>query len=742
MYYSSMEPRYDHTKYEKEIYFLWEKSGAFSPRQARGKLPFTIIMPPPNASDPLHIGHARFVAIEDILTRYHRMKGEPTLWLPGADHAGIETQYIFEKKLAKNGKSRFDYVRETLYKMIWEYVQENKGTMESQLRQLGASCDWSRNKFTLDPKIINIVYKTFKKLYDDGLIYRGERMVNYCPRCGTSFSELEVNHVERDDSLYFLDYGAVTIATTRPETIFADVAVAINPKDEKNKNLIGKFANIPLINREVPIIADTLVDPKFGTGALKVTPGHDSTDFEISKKHKLPTISVIDKEGRMLNTPAKYTGMKAEKARQEVVADLETAKKIKKTEKLHHVVGVCYRDKGLIEPMISKQWFIKIDSLSKLALFAIRKGNVKFAAEKFKKIAINWLKNLKDWNISRQIVWGMRIPAWRCGRCLEWTITDGMEPKKCTSCGHENLTQDNDTFDTWFSSGQWPFATLLSGENSKLKAQSSPASPSEAGRAKLQIQVPDTEDFDYFYPTSVMETGYDILPFWVIRMIMLGLYATGEVPFKKVLLHGLVRDSQGEKISKSKGNVIDPLEMVQKYGADALRMGLIWGALVESDISLSEDNIRGQRNFSNKIWNIARFVLSNETQIRNPSGSDRRPKSEIRKKSSRTKNKDDQWILDELKTTTKKVTKALDNYRLNEAAEEIYEFVWNKFASNYLEKTKSRREEAQPTLEFVLKHALTLLHPFMPFVSEAIWSLGFARDKHIDLLITQSWPKS
>lgn len=730
-----MDKIYNHKDHEEKIYRLWEKSGAFTPRPTRGKLPFTIIMPPPNASDPLHIGHARFVAIEDILTRYHRMRGEPTLWLPGADHAGIETQYIFEKKLAKNGKSRFDYDRETLYKMIWEYVQENKGTMESQLRQLGASCDWSRNKFTLDPKIINIVYKTFKKLYDDGLIYRGERMVNYCPRCGTSFSELEVNHVERDDLLYYIDYGAVTIATTRPETIFADVAVAVNPTDIRYKHLVGKivrpssrlrrtsdstkmlsFAKIPLINREVPIIADSLVDPEFGTGALKVTPGHDAVDFEIGKKHKLQIISVIDKEGRMLNTPAKYIGMKAEKARQAVVADLIVAKKIKKTEKLHHVVGVCYRDKGLIEPMISKQWFIKIEPLSKPALSAIRKGNIKFAAEKFKKIAINWLKNLRDWNISRQIVWGMRIPAWRCERCLEWVITEGTEPTECTECKHDKLTQDNDTFDTWFSSGQWPFATLLSGENSKLKAQNS----------RLQIQVPDSEDFEYFYPTTVMETGYDILHLWVIRMIMLGLYVTGEVPFKEVLLHGLVRDAQGEKISKSKGNVIDPLEMVQKYGADAFRMGLIWGTLVENDISLSEDNIRGQRNFSNKIWNIARFVLSNETQIR--------------RKSSKAKNKDDQWIFDELKTATKKVTKALNNYRLNEAAEEIYDFVWNKFASNYLEKTKTRREEAQPTLEFVLKRTLTLLHPFMPFVTEAIWSLGFARDKQ-SLLIIQQWPK-
>jgi valyl-tRNA synthetase len=687
-----MDPQYDHKKFEGDIYKKWEASGAFSPAES-DKSPFTIIMPPPNANDPLHIGHARFVAIEDILIRYHRMLGEPTLWLPGSDHAGIETQFVFEKKLAKEGKSRFDFDRDTLYKMIWDYVQENTGLMKTQLRTLGASCDWTRFRFTLDPEIVKIVYKTFKKLYDDGLIYRGERIVNYCPRCGTAYSQLEVDYVERDDNFYYLDYGTVTIATTRPETIFADVAVAVNPKDKRYKSLIGKTAKIPLINREVPVIADNLVDITFGTGALKITPAHDSTDFEIGLAHKLPVISVIDEKGRMTGTPEKYIGMKAEAARAEVVKDLESAGKIKKIDVIHHTVGTCYKGHGNLEPRVSKQWFIKMESLAKNGLNSVKKGEVKFSADKYKKIAVHWLKNLKDWNVSRQIVWGIRIPAWRCEKCLEWTITDGAEPTECPKCGHGKLTRDPDTFDTWFSSGQWPFATL---------------------------HTTKPGDFEKFYPTTVMNTSYDILPFWVIRMIMLGLYETGKVPFRDVVIHGLVRDREGQKISKSKGNVINPIEMSEKYGADSLRMGLIWGGLIENDITLDEQKINGQRKFANKIWNIARYVLSNRSS----------------KKS--VKNADDQWILDELNLTIKNVTKDLNKFRLNEAAEAIYDFVWHKFADIYIEKTKNRREEAQSTLEKVLTGSVKLLHPFMPFVTEQIWKEMGSRD----LLISSSWPKS
>lgn len=706
-----MDSIYNHADFEEKIYTFWEDSGAFTPSlpstsSGRWKPPFTIIMPPPNANDNLHIGHARFVTIEDVLIRYHRMKGEPTLWLPGADHAGIETQFVFEKKLRAEGKSRFDFDRETLYKMIWDYVEKNKANMENQLRALGASCDWTRNKFTLDPKIIKIVYATFKRLYDEGLVYRGERIVNYCPRCGTSFSQLEVDSVERDDNLYYLDYGKVVIATTRPETIFADVAVAVNPNDKRYKNLVGKTAKLPLVGRELPIIADGLVDINFGTGALKITPGHDVTDFEIGQKHGLSTISVIDGSGKMTNTPQRYIGLTADEARELVVKDLEEAKKLKKVEKLHHVVGVCYRDKGLIEPVVSKQWFIKIKPLAQKAFASITSGQIKFTSNKFEKIAKHWLKNLRDWNISRQIVWGIRIPAWRCEKCLEWVVSDEAEPVECPKCGHDKLTQDNDTFDTWFSSGQWPFATL------------------RASRP---------EDFEYFYPTSVMETGYDILPFWVLRMIMLGLFATGEVPFKEVLLHGLVRDKEGQKISKSKGNVIDPIDMAQKYGADAVRMSLVWGTLIENDIALSEDNIRGQRNFANKLWNIARFVLQSEVKGQKPCLAGRQTKLKT--------NEDDKWIRSELKATVKKVTKSLDKYRLNEAAEELYDFIWHKLADVYIEKTKNRRPDAQKTLEYVLQESLKLLHPLMPFVTETIWKEG-CEIFDSPILINASWPKA
>lgn len=700
-----MDKLYNHRGSENKIYQKWERSGAFTPKDHKNRQTFTIIMPPPNANDDLHVGHARFIAIEDILIRYYRMKGSPTLWLPGADHAGIETQYVFEKKLSLKGKSRFDYKEEDFYQMLWNYTHQYKHTMENQLRALGASCDWSRNKFTLDPKIVKIVYQTFKKLNDDGLVYRGEQVVNYCPKCGTAFSQLEVNYSEEESTMYYLNYQTVIIATTRPETIFADVAVAVNPNDSTKNKLIGKQATIPLISRKVPIIGDGLVDKNLGTGALKITPGHDQTDFEIGKKHKLTVITVIDDEGKMINTPEKYVGMTVRQAREAVVTELEREGLLKKKETIKHVIGKCYRCKSVIEPRITKQWFIKIRPLAKSALTAIQTKRVKFAAMKYEKIAKYWLKNLRDWNISRQIVWGMRIPAWRCDDCLEWTITEGEKPKQCTGCGKKELKQDTDTFDTWFSSGQWPFATL---------------------------RASNPGDFEKFYPTSVMETAYDIIPFWVLRMIMLGIYATGRVPFEEVLIHGLVRDKEGQKISKSKGNVINPLLMVDKYGADALRMGLVWGALIENDISLSEDKIRGQRNFANKLWNIARYIL-----ISGDNGQKEKRVRQINR--PRVTNEDDRWILSELTKSTRAITRAIEKYRLNEAAEELYTFVWKRLADVYIEKSKTRRDEAQRTLEYVLVQALKLAHPLMPFVTEKIWGIGYATSDD-DQLITARWP--
>lgn len=697
-----MDKRFSPEKKEKEIYQKWEKSGAFTPKTGPKKKPFTIIMPPPNANDPLHIGHAREVATQDTLIRYHRMRGEPTLWLPGADHAGIETQFVFEKKLAKEGKSRSDFDRDTLYKMIWDYVQQNKNVVENQLRVLGASCDWTRFKFTLDPDVIKIVYQTFKNLYGDGLVYRGERIVNYCSGCETAYSQLEADTIERDDALYYFDYGTVTIATTRPETIFADVAVAVNPKDKKYKDLIGGTATVPIVNREIPIIADEMVDPEFGTGALKITPGHDATDFEIGQKHKLDAVSVIDRAGKMINTPKKYLGLKPEEARSRVVKDLEKEGKIKKTEELHHLVAVCYKHKTPLEPQIWEQWFLKVAPLVKKSVAALNSKEVRFTAKRFEKTARHWYQNLKDWNISRQIVWGIRIPAWRCQECREWTITAGPAPKKCSSCSGSELVQDEDTFDTWFSSGQWPFATL---------------------------QTTKRGDFEYFYPTSVMNPAYDILPFWVIRMIMLGLYATGQVPFRQVLLHGLVRDEKGQKISKSKGNVIDPIEMVQKYGADALRLTTIWGALVENDNSLSEDNVRGQRNFANKVWNIGRFA---KLTLGNKKPS-KVPVTELHKL--------DKEFLKELDSLIVKTTKSLDAFKISQAIEDLYQFVWHRLADVYIEEAKDRLREGDKSAQYTLHNAvltcLKLLHPFAPFVTEAVWSEVGGEG----LLISADWPK-
>jgi len=703
-----MEKVFNSAAVEKKIYEKWERSGVFSPSVAlakEGASPFCIIMPPPNANEDLHIGHARFVTIEDVLIRYHRMKGEPTLWLPGADHAGIETQYVFEKKLKDEGKSRFDFDRETLYQMIWDYSMEKKIRMEAQLRALGASCDWTRNKFTLDPAIIKIVHRTFKKLFEDQLVYRGNRLVNYCTHCGTAYSNLEVDHVERTDPLYFMKYGPFTLATVRPETKFGDTAVAVNPKDKRYAEWVDKEIEVHgLLGKfKIKVIADEAVDPDFGTGVVKVTPAHDPVDWEMGRRHNLEVKQVIGLDGRLNEKAGRYQGLTVKEARRVVVEDLQKAGLLEKVdENYKHSVAVCYRCKSVIEPLPMEQWFLKVTPLVKKALAAMGKGEVKFTAKRFDKIARHWYANLYDWNISRQIVWGMRIPAWKCGKCGEWTITAGETPDRCSKCKSKEITQDSDTFDTWFSSGQWPYATL---------------------------QTSQKGDFELFYPTSVMETAYDIIPFWVIRMIMLGLYETGKVPFREVLIHGLVRDKEGKKISKSKGNVIDPLVMVERYGADALRMGVVWGAKVESDIALSEENIRGQRNFANKIWNISRFVLLNKAEIRNP-------KSEIR--NSKIENEDDRWILKELSAVIKKTTKALDAYRLNEAVEELYEFVWHKFADVYLEKTKTRRAEAQPTLELVLKDSLKLLHPFMPFVTEAIWEELSEKE----MLITSPWPEA
>lgn len=739
-----MDKIYEPQKSEQKIYRLWEKSGFFAPEARQSsvgnyekKKPYTILLPLPNANDPLHIGHALFT-VEDIMIRYHRMLGEPTLWLPGGDHAGIETQFVFEKELAKKGKSRFDFDRKTLYQMIEDFVEKNKNTNRDQLKKMGFSLDWTRYHYSLEPKIVKVVMDTFRKLHKDGLIYRGERLVNFCTKCGTAFSDLEVNYVERDDFLYFIDYGTLQIATTRPETIFGDVAVAVHPKDKRFKNSIGKKAIIPIINKEISIITSDLIDINFGTGALKVTPGHDPADFEIGRKNKLETIIVIDRNGRMTNLPEKYEGMKVNRAREEVVKDLKESGKLIKTEQLKHSVGICYRCKTTIEPMIMPQWFVKIETLAKPAMKAIKMGKTKIVPKKrFEKMYFDWMKNIHDWNISRQIVWGPRIPVWYCLNCNQNTLikfidrngnkisgtyrdlknkyvfsetkkglqslvadknaTYSLEKKPCKKCGGKNVLQETDTFDTWFLSGQWPLTTL---------------------------GYPKSKDFKRFYPTSVLDTLWDILFFWVARMMMFGLYLTKKVPFKVIHLHCRVVDEKGQKMSKSKGNVIDPIGAVEKYGADALRMSLVFGSAPGSDIHVSEDKIRGMKNFANKIWNASRFVLSYDSAVK-----------EIKD----TKNPDDKWILQETKKVIKKTTDLIEQYRFDLAAEQLYHFFWHTFCDKYIEKSKMRREEAQPVLLYVLKTSLKLLHPFMPFITEEIYQQLPIKNKK--LLMIEKWPQ-
>ena len=686
-----MDKAYNPAAVEGKIYELWEQGGYFTPKIDKKKKPFTVLLPPPNANADLHLGHAMYV-VEDIMIRYHRMKGDPTLWLPGADHAGFETQYVYEKQLAKEGKSRFDFDRETLYKMIWDFVQANRGNMENQLRRLGFSLDWSRNIFTLDPKIIAIVHQTFKKLYDDGLVYRAAGLVNYCTRDGTSFSDLEVVHVEQTDPLYYMKYGPFVLATVRPETKFGDTAVAVNPKDKRYKEWIGKEITVEglLGPFKVKVVGDAAIDPTFGTGVAKVTPAHDFTDFDIGKRHNLPMKQVISFDGRLTDLAGHYKGMKVKAARELIAKDLEAKGLLDHVDPTYtHTVATCYKCGNVLEPLPLAQWHVKVKPLTDKAKQAIKQKKIAFIPKRFEKIVTMWLTNFHDWNISRQIVWGIRIPAWQCKDCSAWTVTRGEMPRSCVTCGKSNLVQDTDNFDTWFSSGQWPAATL---------------------------KTTKPGDFDYFYPTSVMETAYDILAVWVCRMIMLGLYATGEVPFRTVYFHGLVRDSKGQKMSKSKGNVINPLKMADQYGADALRFSLVFGTAAGNDQSVSEDKIRGMRNFANKLWNIGRFInLSIQKNI--PFYDDA-----MHKKLTIAH---DKRIISELNMLVAGVTKNMEGYRYSDAAKKIYDFAWHRLADVHLEKNKERFAAGDTQALAVLRHVffmiLKLLHPFMPFVTEELY---------------------
>ena len=685
---------YDPKKVEARIYNLWLRSGFFSPDKLPGKgtKTFTIIMPPPNANGSLHIGHAVFVTLEDIMIRYQRMRGKKTLWLPGADHAGFETQVVFDKKLEKEGRSRFQISREKLYQEMLQFTLENKKIMERQIKKLGASCDWSREKFTLDQDIIKVVHQTFEKLRKDGLLYKGKRIVNWCTKHQTSLSDLEVKHEERRDPLYYIKYGPFTLATVRPETKFGDTAVAVHPRDKRYQKFIGKEIEAQglLGPFKIEVIADESVDPQFGTGVVKVTPAHDPVDFEIGQRHNLEIKQVIGFDGKLNEKTGPYSGLTVKEAREKVVRELAKMGLIEKTDlDYRHQVAVCYKCGTAIEPVVSdNQWFIKTTekpksgkySLRDLAVKAVKEGKVKFIPRRFEKIFFYWMKNIKDWNISRQIVWGIKIPD------------------------KENIA--GDVFDTWFSSGQWPFATLMTTEKG---------------------------DFKKFYPATVMETGWDILFFWVARMIMLGLYVTKKAPFRYVYLHGLVRDKDRQKMSKSKGNVIDPLGVIDIYGADALRMALVIGNTPGSDPIIYEEKIRGERNFTNKIWNASRFVLMNLSDF-NPKT---RPK--LTKKDKKT--------LRYLKGFTKEITRLMESFRFYKAAEKIYHYFWHNFCDQIIEEQKPRlqgkdkkdRSRSQYLLLEILKTNLKLLHPFIPFITEEIYQKLPIKNKKKCLMI-EDWP--
>lgn len=710
-----MDKIYDHSKVENRIYAEWEEKGYFKPEVNPDGKAYTIILPPPNANGALHFGHAMF-SVEDILIRYHRMKGEAALWLPGTDHAGIETQFVFEKKLKETGKSRLDFDQPTLYKMIYEYVEENKGGIQNQLRKLGFSLDWSREKYTLDPDIVSLVYKTFHKMYNDGLVYRGYKLVNYCTFDGTSFSDLEVVNEEREGILYHIKFpikegGEVIIATTRPETFLGDVAVMVNPDDTRYKDIVGKTVVLPLINREIPVIADEYVKMDFGTGAVKVTPNHDFNDYEIAKKHNLSFPPIINFDGKMINTGI-VDGLYVKQARAEIIKRLTDEGFMVKEEKRKIILPLCYKCKNVLEPLPLEQWFVKVKTLADAAIKVVKEGKVNITPQNFEKLYFQWLENLRDWNISRQITWGIRIPAWKCDDCDAWMVTEGKAPLQCAECKSLKVTQDTDTFDTWFSSGQWPYLTL---------------------------KTTNPGDFEKFYPTSVMETGYDLLKAWVSRMIMLGLYVTNDVPFKDVLFHGLVNDPYGKKMSKSKGNVVNPLEVIEQYGADAVRFALIYENATGNDQALSYPKLDASRKFANKLWNIGRY-----SNFYFESDVFKDKEVPFFDEKTELTHEEDKLIVQTLNEVIKKVTSSLNTYRFHDAADALYEFTWHVLADKYMEQIKDRLRsgdtEALSVFRHVFLNTLKLLHPFIPFVTEELWSQMPKMKK--EMLIVSRWPNA
>lgn len=705
--------KYDPSQVEDRLYNEWMEKKYFHAVPDSSKTPYTIVIPPPNITGQLHMGHALDNTLQDILIRWKRMQGYCALWLPGTDHASIATEARIVETMAKEGLKKEDIGREKFLERAWEWKRVYGGRIVEQLKKLGSSCDWDRERFTMDEGLSKAVLEVFVRLYEKGLIYRGDRIINWCPKCCTSISDAEVEHEEQDGSFWHIRYpikdsgGFVTVATTRPETMLGDTAVAVNPEDERYSDLIGKTVILPLMDREIPVIADSYVDKEFGTGVVKITPAHDPNDFEVGLRHDLQQIRVMDDRAVMNENAGKYAGMERYEARKRIVEDLRELGLLEKIENHSHNVGTCYRCDTVIEPILSRQWFVKMKPLAEPAIEAVRNGTIKFVPERFSKIYFNWMENIQDWCISRQLWWGHRIPAYYCQGCGEMTVARE-QPDTCPICGSSNLEQDPDTLDTWFSSALWPFSTLGWPEK--------------------------TKDLEYFYPTDVLVTGYDIIFFWVARMIFSGLEHMGKEPFSHVFIHGIVRDAQGRKMSKSLGNGIDPLEVIGKYGTDALRFALTTGNSPGNDLRFSTEKVEAGRNFANKIWNATRFVLMNFDEDADFSRVDRSKFTTA-----------DKWILSRANTLAREVTENLDNFELGIALQKIYEFIWEEFCDWYIELVKPRlfdredptRLEAQWVLNHVLGVAMKLLHPYMPFVTEEIYRNLINDD---DSIMISAWP--
>ena len=705
---------YEPREVEGRVYEMWEKNGCFEGHRDPDKRPFTIVMPPPNVTGQLHMGHAMDCTLQDILIRFKRMQGYAALWVPGTDHAGIATQIKVEEELRKSeGLTRYDLGREKFLERVWDWKHKFGNRIVEQQKKLGASCDWSRARFTMDEGVSNAVRHVFVSLYNKGLIYKGSRIINWCPHCVTALSDAEVEYKEKPGHLWHIRYPIageegryVTVATTRPETMLGDTGVAVNPEDGRYRDIVGKKCILPLVNKEIPIVADAYVDMEFGTGCVKMTPAHDPNDFEVGLRHNLESIRVLDDNGKVVEGYGRYSGMDRYEARKAIVADLEEGGYLVKVEEHTHNVGTCYRCGTDVEPIISAQWFVKMEPLAREALRVVNDGEVKFVPDRFSKIYTNWMENVHDWCISRQLWWGHRIPAWTCEDCGGMTVSE-TDPTECQHCHSTHIHQEEDVLDTWFSSALWPFSTL--------------GWPDES-----------SEDFKYFYPTDVLVTGYDIIFFWVARMIFSACEHTGKPPFHTVFIHGLVRDDKGRKMSKSLGNGIDPLEMADQYGADALRFNLITGNSPGNDMRFYTERCEAMRNFANKIWNASRFLMMNLTIDR----CELPDRLEL----------EDKWILSKLNSVIPEVTENMERYELGVAAQKVYDFIWDSYCDWYIELTKTRLQgededsklRAQQVLCYVLTETLKLLHPFMPFITEEIWQ---ALPHSGDYLMLQQWPQ-